>query len=62
MNSQNTEMSQKDALSLLINAVEIGQKRGVWKLEEAALLAKAISVFTNKQTNNKLSPIKEEEE
>ena len=39
-------LNQKEALSLLINAVELGQKRGAWKLEEAAMLSKAVSAFT----------------
>ena len=58
------ELSHKEALSLLINAVELGQKRGVWKLEEAATLAKAVNVFTKpKQTVEKqseMSTIQEE--
>lgn len=57
MNSENNEMNQKEALSLLINAVELGQKRGVWKLDEAALLSKAISVFTQPK-NNQISSLK----
>lgn len=54
-------LSQKEALSILINAVELGQKRGVWKLEEAAMLAKAISTFTKEvQQSNQLKTIPEE--
>lgn len=43
---QNKEMTQKDAILVLINAVELAQQRGVWKLEEAAIIHNAVSVFT----------------
>lgn len=56
-------LSQKEALSILINAIELGQKRGVWKLDEAAMLSKAISTFTKPPSQKKeLITVKEEEE
>jgi len=59
------ELSHKEALSLLINAVELGQKRGVWKLEEAATLARAVNVFTKPKQHieqqSEMSSIQEEQ-
>lgn len=40
------ELDQKSALKILVNAIQVGQSRGAWKLEEVPTLLKAIEVFT----------------
>lgn len=47
------KMDQQSALKLLVNAVHIGQTRGVWKLDEAVLLNKAIAAFVTKDSKEK---------
>ena len=42
------ELSQTDALGILINAIYVGQTRGAWKLDETEVLLRAIRVFSNK--------------
>lgn len=42
------ELTQEQALKLLINAVLAAQSKGVFTLEEAALLHVATQVFTKK--------------
>lgn len=41
--------SSNDAVSLLVQAAIVGQKRGAWKLEEAELLNKAIKILLKKE-------------
>jgi len=41
-------MDQTTALTILVNAVQVGQNRGVWRLEEASILYKAIQTFSKK--------------
>lgn len=38
-------MNQTQAISVLIQGVQIGQRAGVYSLEDAELIAKAIKVF-----------------
>ena len=39
------EMTQQQALEVLVNAVKVAQKRGAFELEEAPILAQAVGVF-----------------
>jgi hypothetical protein len=39
-------MEQNQALNLLVQAVNLAQKRGAYSLEEASVLATAVSTFT----------------
>ena len=41
-------LSQGEAISVLIQAAEIGQKKGVYTFEESALIYKAIKTFVQK--------------
>ena len=41
-------LSQGEAISVLIQAAEIGQKKGIYTFEEAALIYKAIKTFVQK--------------
>ena len=41
-----TTLTQEQALNLLVQAVRVGQAKGAYSLEDAALLAQAIAVFT----------------
>ena len=41
-----TELDQNQALSILIQAVKLAQKRGAFELEETELLLKAVKLFT----------------
>lgn len=38
-------MTQPEALSILIQGVQIAQKRGTYNLQEAKTIAEAVSVF-----------------
>ena len=42
---QEQEFTQAQAVSLLVQAADLAQSRGVFKLEEAALVAKAIQLL-----------------
>lgn len=44
-------MSKEQALALLIEAVELGQRKGSYSLNEARLIASAVEVINNKNTN-----------
>lgn len=39
------ELTQQQALELLVNGVQVAQRKGAFNLEEAELLAKACRVF-----------------
>ena len=39
-------MEQNQALNVLVQAVNVAQKRGAYKLDEANVIAQAVSVFT----------------
>ena len=41
-------LSQGEAISVLIQAAEIGQQKGIYSFEEAALIYKAIKTFVQK--------------
>lgn len=41
-------LTQKEAISVLVQAVEIGQKKGIYTFEESALIYKAIKTFIQK--------------
>jgi len=43
-------MDQQQALSVLIQAANLAQKRGAYNLEEASAIASAVAIFT---TNSK---------
>jgi hypothetical protein len=45
----NTELTQEQALSVLIQGVRLAQKAGAYTIEDAELIAKAIKVFVPKQ-------------
>lgn len=42
----NEPFEQKAALTVLINAVQVAQSRGAWRLEESYMLYKSIQAFT----------------
>jgi len=42
---QEQELTQTQAIGLLIQAADIGQSRGAFKLEEAALITRAIHLL-----------------
>jgi len=46
----NGELSQQDALGILIQGVRFGQTKGIYSLEDAAFLSKAIAVFLKQET------------
>ena len=39
-------LEQKAALTVFVNAVQVAQSRGAWRLEESSILYKAIQAFT----------------
>ena len=42
----NEQLEQKAALAVLVNAVQVAQSRGAWRIEESSMLYKAIQAFT----------------
>ena len=42
----NEPLEQKAALTVFVNAVQIAQSRGAWRIEESSILYKAIQAFT----------------
>ena len=42
----NEPLEQKAALAVFVNAVQVAQSRGAWRLEESCMLYKAIQAFT----------------
>jgi hypothetical protein len=42
----NEPLEQKAALNVFVNAVQIAQSRGAWRIEESSMLYKAIQAFT----------------
>lgn len=42
----NEPLEQKAALAVFVNAVQIAQSRGAWRIEESCMLYKAIQAFT----------------
>ena len=51
------ELTQQQAIGLLIQGVELGQSRGAYNLNEAALIAKAKRAFqTDEQETTKQVP------
>jgi hypothetical protein len=44
--STNEPLEQKAALAVLVNAVQVAQSRGAWRIEESSMLYKAIQAFT----------------
>ena len=47
-----TKMNQEQALKLLIEAVEIANKRGAYSLQESRQIADAVDAFTPKEQHN----------
>ncbi len=43
-------LTQEDALKILINAAVVSQKRGVFSLDEAAVIHRAVQSFTPPKT------------
>lgn len=41
----NEKLTEQQAMTVLVNAVRIGQKAGVYSIEEAELIAQAIRTF-----------------
>jgi hypothetical protein len=54
------QLSQEQALGVLVQAAKVGQSKGAYSLEDAELIAKAIRVFTPKQQVEKPADEKEE--
>ena len=46
------KLDQNTALSILVNAVHVGQSRGAWKLEETEVLLRAIRAFVRPKTED----------
>lgn len=42
----NESLEQKAALTVFVNAIQVAQSRGAWRLEESSILYKAIQAFT----------------
>ena len=42
----NESLEQKAALTVFVNAVQVAQSRGAWRIEESSMLYKAIQAFT----------------
>jgi hypothetical protein len=42
----NESLEQKAALTVFVNAIQVAQSRGAWRLEESSMLYKAIQAFT----------------
>jgi hypothetical protein len=42
----NEPLEQKVALAVFVNAIQVAQSRGAWRLEESTILYKAIQAFT----------------
>ena len=42
----NEPLEQKAALAVFVNAVQVAQSRGAWRMEESSVLYKAIQAFT----------------
>ena len=51
---QNTNMSQADAIKVLIRAVQVAQSKGVYNLDEAAVLHQAVQTFIVKQPTSEI--------
>lgn len=56
------QLSQEQALGVLVQAAKVGQSKGAYSLEDAELIAKAIRVFTPKQQVEKPADEKDEKE
>ena len=46
------QINQADAIKILIKAAHMSQRKGVFNLEEAVIIHKAISVFMVKNEND----------
>jgi hypothetical protein len=53
----NTQLTQEQALGVLIQAVKIGQSKGAYTLEDAKTIAEAVSVFVPKQPEGKTETV-----
>ena len=42
----NDPLEQKAALAVFVNAVQVAQSRGAWRIEESCILYKALQAFT----------------
>ena len=42
-------MNQNDALSVLVQAVNLAQSKGAYSLQEAAVITQAVTAFTPKE-------------
>lgn len=62
-----TTVNQEDALKILIGAVNTAQQRGVYSIDDASIMARAVRTFSqvsesaNTSTDSKLETIEEEE-
>ena len=61
-----TTVNQEDALKILIGAVNTAQQRGVYSIDDASIMARAVRTFSqvsapaNTSTDSKLETIQEE--
>ena len=61
-----TKVNQEDALKILIGAVNTAQQRGVYSIDDASIMARAVRTFSqvsapaNTSTDSKLETIQEE--
>lgn len=48
------ELNAQQAISILIQAVNYGQSKGIYSLEDAAILSRAVKVFVKKEESNEV--------
>ena len=53
MKEETTELTQQQALNILIQAAKVGQSKGAYTLEEAELIAKSVKVFVKAEEATK---------
>jgi hypothetical protein len=57
-----TELNPQQAISVLIQAVNFAQSKGVYSLEDAEVLSKAVKVFVKKEAPTTETPVPTEGE
>ena len=55
-------MEQENALKILVQAVNVAQKRGAYNLQEAASIAVAVSTFVDQKNVEKTQEVQSESE
>ncbi len=55
------QLTQEQALGVLVQAAKVGQSKGAYTLEDAEIIARAIRVFTPKQEETPQLPAVEKD-